>query len=102
VGVENNENMEQEISLEGKRGQQQGQSRNLNSLKIWKRVVRSGEEETRVASSNIALLGKRKGETEISNNDEQRHLKIRKWEDYLEEEVECDDELAPTTMSLIS
>jgi hypothetical protein len=47
-----------------------GQSRNQNSLKIWKRVVRSGEEETRPISSTNALLGKRKGGTEISNSDE--------------------------------
>jgi hypothetical protein len=39
-------------------------------------------------------LGKRKGETEGSFCEEQRHLKIRKWEDYLEEEFENEDEKA--------
>jgi hypothetical protein len=39
------------------------------------------------------LLGKRKGETEGPICDEQRHLKIHKWEDYLEEELDSDDEM---------
>jgi hypothetical protein len=96
-GLGKNDNMEYEKGLDGKGEVQMGQPQNQNSLKIWKRVVCSEEEETRPASSTITLLGKRKGETEISTSDEQRHLKIRKWEDYLEEEVESENEMAEAT-----
>jgi hypothetical protein len=62
---------------------------------MWKRVVRSKEEKTCPASPTSALLGKRKGENEIStSDDEERCLKMRKWEDYLEEEVEYENETA--------
>jgi hypothetical protein len=80
---------------DGKMGLQQGQSHNQNSNKIWKRVVRSEEDETGPASPTLTLLGKRKGDNEIStSDDEERHLKMRKWEDYLEEEVESENEMA--------
>jgi hypothetical protein len=39
-------------------------------------------------------LGKRKCETDGPICDEHRHLKIRKWEDYLEEEFDIEDEMA--------
>jgi hypothetical protein len=60
------------------------------SVRAWGKTIIWNQ--TRPASSTITLLGKRKGETEISTSDEQRHLKIRKWEDYLEEEVESENE----------
>jgi hypothetical protein len=90
-----NENIEHGKYHDEKRGLQQGQSRNQNSSKMWKRVVRSEEEETCPASPTSALLGKHKGENEIStSDDEERRLKMRKWEDYLEEEVESKNETA--------
>ena len=61
---------------EGKRGEQSFQERNNNIIKIWKMVTRSREEENQVDGSNQVLLGKRKGETEGPNGDDQRHLKI--------------------------
>jgi hypothetical protein len=79
---------------EGKLEEQSYQERNKNILKIWKRVTRSGEEELFPEDSNNSLLGKRKGETEEPISDEQRHLKIRKWEDYLEEEFDNEDDEA--------
>ena len=60
----------------------------LNSNKIWKRVSSLGEEESNLVGSNSVLMGKRKAELGGPICDEQRHLKIRKWEDYLEEEIE--------------
>jgi hypothetical protein len=51
-----------------------------------------GEKETHPAANTSVLMGKRKAEFEVSNGDDQRHLKIRKWEDYLEEETETDFE----------
>jgi hypothetical protein len=89
------DNIEQGKYHDGKRVLQQGQSCNQNSNKMWKRVVGSEEEEICPASSIVAMLGKRKGENETStSDDEERHLKMRKWEDYLEEEVESENEMA--------
>ncbi|KAE7999909.1 hypothetical protein FH972_004293 [Carpinus fangiana] len=51
--------------LEGNGKLLMGQPGYLNSLKIWKRVDRTGDEENRQTASTTALLGKRKGETEI-------------------------------------
>jgi hypothetical protein len=93
-GAINPGNKTHDNGLDGNGKKLMGQPSSLNNLKIWKKVVRIGEEETPPASSINTLLGKRKGETEINNNDEERHLKIRKWEDYLEEEVESENELA--------
>ena len=80
--------------IEGKLEENNYQGRKYNTLKIWKRVTQSGEEENEAEGSNHALLGKRKGETNGSFCDEQRHLKVRKWEDYLEEEFENEDKTA--------
>ena len=65
-----------------------------NTIKMWKKVTQSEEEENEAEGPNHVLLGKRKGVTEGSFCKEQRHLKIRKWEDYLEEEFEIEDEMA--------
>jgi hypothetical protein len=53
-------------------------------------VSRKGEEENQTTAIISGSVGKRKAETGGSNFDDQRHLKIRKWEDYLEEEIETD------------
>jgi hypothetical protein len=82
----------------GEVGVQSIQERNKNIPKVWKRVTRSGEEEKMLENSNQALLGKRKGEIEELNGEEQRHLKIRKWEDYLEEESENEEETAEAAL----
>ena len=44
---------------EGEEGEQNCQERNKNTLKIWKRVVRSGEEENISEGSNHVLLGEK-------------------------------------------
>jgi hypothetical protein len=51
-----------------------------------------GEKETHPAANTSILMGKRKAEFGVSHSDDQRHLKIRKWEDYLEKETEIDFE----------
>jgi hypothetical protein len=89
------------------------------SNKIWKRVSSLREEESNPVGSILVLMGKRKAKLGGPICDEQRHLKIRKWEDYLKEEIEIETEfeefemetetkndmaeaVSPTTMSLIS
>ena len=67
--------LEHEKSFKGIGGVQRLQARKQNIFKIWKRVSRSGGEETRSSSTTLALLDKRKGETGDINSDEQRHLK---------------------------
>jgi hypothetical protein len=83
---------------EGQVGEQNFQERNKNILKIWKRVVQSGEVENMPEGSNQGLLGKRKGDIDGLNGDDQRHLKIRKWEDYLEEESDTEEETAAAAL----
>jgi hypothetical protein len=53
---------------------------------------------------NSCLVGEKESRNRGLNCDDQRHLKIGKWEDYLEEESETEDVMAEaaTTMSLIS
>ena len=48
------------------------------------------EEESNLVGFNLVLMGKRKAKLGGPICDEQRHLKIRKWEDYLEEEIETE------------
>jgi hypothetical protein len=69
-----------------------------NFVKVWKRVTRSGEEESLTDDSHHTKLGKRKGELEDENNEAQRHLKIHKWEDYLEAESENEEEMAEAAL----
>jgi hypothetical protein len=79
---------------DGKVGEKSSQEGEKNIQKIWKRAVRSGEGENIPDGSNYVMLGKRKGDSEGLNDDGLRHLKIRKWEDYLEAESENDEETA--------
>jgi hypothetical protein len=50
------------------------------------------EEENVSDSSHQTQLGKRKGDLERLNGDDQRHLKICKWEDYLEAKSDNEEE----------
>jgi uncharacterized protein YaaR (DUF327 family) len=63
---------------EEKAGEQSFQERNKNIIKIWKQVTHSGEEETLSEGSTHMTLGKKNGEIEGLNCDDQRHLKIRR------------------------
>jgi hypothetical protein len=74
------------------RGGHHSQVSNNNSFKIWKKVSHIGEEEKSSIEIFSGLMGKKKAETGGSIIDDERHLKIRKWEDYLEEEIETDFE----------
>jgi hypothetical protein len=67
-------------------GAKYDQVRNKNSIVMWKRVSRVEGGETDSIGTLPAFMGKRKAEVKGSINEDQRHLKIRKWEDYLEEE----------------
>jgi hypothetical protein len=58
-----------EGKYEGKGGEQTCQERKKNSIKVWKRVTRSGEEESLTDDSHHTKLGKRKGELEDENNE---------------------------------
>jgi hypothetical protein len=80
--------------MKGKGKNRPARNEKKKSVKVWKRVTRSGEEESLTDDSNHTKLGKRKGELEDENNEAQRHLKIRKWEDYLEAEFENEEEMA--------
>jgi hypothetical protein len=74
------------------RGGQHSQVRTNTFIKIWKKVSHLGEEENPSVGNFSVLMGKRKAEIGGSICDDERHLKIRKWEDYLEEETETDFE----------
>ena len=71
---------------------QRNQVRNQHTLKIWKRVSCKGDEGTQPEANAQGLVGKRKAETEGPILEDQRQIKIRKWEDYLEDETETDFE----------
>ena len=46
----------------------------------------------------MSCWGKRKGETEGLIGDDHIHLKIRKWEDYLKEESDTEEETAEAAL----
>jgi hypothetical protein len=68
------------------------QVRNKNSVLMWKRVTQVEGGEIDQTGTFPAIMGKRKAEVGGPNSEDQRHLKIRKWEDYLEEETETNFE----------
>ena len=86
------QDMEPENNTSETGREQPNQVCNQTTLEVWNRMSRVGEMETHPAANTSVLLGKRKAEFGGSNCDDQRHLKIRKWEDYLEEETETDFE----------
>jgi hypothetical protein len=88
----NSKAREPEIRTAEPGGAENNKVRNKNSVLMWKKVSRVKGSETDQTGTSLAIMGKRKAEVGGSNSEDQRHLKIRKWEDYLEEETETDFE----------
>jgi hypothetical protein len=94
----NSQAMEPDFRMAASRGANYEQVRNKNSVAIWKKVSRVEGGETDSTGTIPAFMGKRKAEVGGLISDDQRHLKIRKWEDYLEEETETNFEDFETEM----
>jgi hypothetical protein len=94
----NSQAMEPDFRMAASGGANYEQVRNKNSVAMWKKVSRVEGGETDSIGTIPAFMGKRKAEVGGLISDDQRHLKIRKWEDYLEEETETNFEDFETEM----
>jgi hypothetical protein len=91
------------VTAMGKEPEAKEEKRNYQELnKIFsqggKRAVQTDEEKIVLDSPHHTLLGKRKGNLEGLEGDDQRQLKIRKWGDYLEAESKNEEESAEAAL----